>query len=89
MTHRSDPTFWALHVVRIRGRVTTETVDAALGGAGAATALLEAAASDGLAVLHDGRIAGWSLTPRITRTSCRRWRSLARRRSPGDRRMVS
>jgi hypothetical protein len=63
MTHRSDRAFWVLHVVRIRGRAPTESVDAALGGAGDAAALLEAAASDGLTALHEGRAAGWSLTP--------------------------
>ena len=63
MTHRSDRMFWALHVVRIRGRAPTESVDAALGGAGDAVALLEAAAGVGLAAFHEGRTAGWSLTP--------------------------
>jgi hypothetical protein len=63
VTHHSDRAFWALHVVRIRGRAPTESVDAALGGAGDAAALLEAAAGDGLAAFHEGRAAGWSLTP--------------------------
>jgi hypothetical protein len=63
MTHTSDRVFWALHVVRIRGRAPTDSVEAALGGRGDAAELLQGAADDGLAVLHEGRAAGWSLTP--------------------------
>ena len=52
-----------LHAVRIRGRAPLPAVIAAVGSTLDAVALLEAAAAEGLVQLHQGRAAGWSLTP--------------------------
>lgn len=66
--HHSDPAFQALHVVRLRGRVTTEAVaeslTESLGAAGNdVLSLLQAAVDAGHLVYREGRAAGWSLTP--------------------------
>lgn len=64
MAHRSDPTFQALHAVRLRGRAPTEAVGRSLDDPTLdVEALLRSAADDGHLVYREGRAAGWSLTP--------------------------
>ena len=61
MAHQSDPKFLTLHVVRRRGRASTEAVGAAVGSG--VDELLQAAVEAGDLVHKEGRAAGWSLTP--------------------------
>jgi hypothetical protein len=64
MSGESSQMFHLLHIVRIRGRVGTGSVAAAMGvDEPAAASLLHEAADDGHVELHDGRAAGWALTP--------------------------
>lgn len=64
MTHSPDLRFRTLHVVRIRGRASTDSVAEAIGAAaGDVATMLQFAAEAGHVVHRDGRAAGWSLTP--------------------------
>lgn len=64
MAFRSDPAFHVLHVVRIRGRVSTEGVAQAVGdGADDVPGLLHTAAGAGHMTFREGRMPGWSVTP--------------------------
>ncbi|MGH9271639.1 MAG: transcriptional regulator [Ilumatobacteraceae bacterium] len=64
MTHESDPTFHALHAVRLRGRATIEAITHSLGAAASEVEiLLKRAAAAGHLKYREGRAAGWSLTP--------------------------
>lgn len=62
MVFRSDPAFHVLHVVRIRGRVTTDGVASAVGDDHDVTALLDSVAEAGRVTFRDGRMPGWSVT---------------------------
>lgn len=57
----SDPSFHALHVVRIRGRAPVETVRAALGRDDVID-LLRSLAADGHVEYKTGRATGWAVT---------------------------
>jgi len=60
--YESDPSFHALHVVRIRGRASIESVRAAVGREDVLD-LLRPLAGDGHVEYRTGRAPGWAITP--------------------------
>ena len=65
MAHPSEPSFLALHALRLKGCAEAGTIAAWSGSLSPDDVVgeLEAAAGAGLVLRRDGRVAGWSLTP--------------------------
>jgi hypothetical protein len=70
--------------VRLRGRVSEETIVGALGDVADPNALLRDAAAAGFVLHRDGRLAGWSLTPDGRQEHAERLREDRERAAAGD-----